>query len=520
MSISPQLDPQPAPEPDAQSDPLPEQPAGDDQAVGPERSVAKKSANVVPWPRTQLRSVAAQSGIDILARQQAIVLRILADFSTETTLPDALLATANAIKSSLGAVRVSFGIHDNDAVSLVAVSQQAELDAKTSEADLLCNAMLETVNNDELITTSNEAPGHSELQAHRLLCAGLPDRQVISAPAWFEDQCVAVVCIERNATSAMAKTTLKLVQQTMDALAPLINARRLADRSVGKHARESVSGFFNLTVAPRYVKRKLAIGLALMLLVFSTFFQSTQWVNANAELVPLERRVIAAPRDGYIKSVVAGPGSLVSAGDLLVTMDANELTLEMSRREGELASLSAQLRTAMAEGDRHQMIMLAADIDKAKAQLALAETHLQRSVIKAPVDGLVVSNDLSQMVGAPVSRGQMLLELAPEKGYEVDLLVNEDAIYRIAVGDNARLTLRAMPSEPLELVIDKIHPIGFVDNTRNVFRVTAKVVENGLTLLPGQTGVAKIDTGKTSLLTILTYDFVAWLKLKRWEWLG
>ena len=507
--------------PSPQTDALPDEAVGDDgTGSSAQRNKAQSTASVVAWPKKPLKGVAAQSEIDILARQQAIVLRVIADFGTQTTLPEAMLATADTLKSRLGAVRVSFGLHHDDSVSLLAVSQQAELDAKTSEANLLCNAMLEAVSYDALITSSQEAPGLVELQAHRLLCAGLPDRQVISAPICCEENCVAVVCIERDATSAMAKSTLKLIQQTMDALAPLIKARQQADRGVGRHIRDSVMGYLTLAVAPRYMKRKLAAAASLLLLAVLTLWQTTQRVNASAELVPLEQRVIAAPRDGYIKSVVAGPGALVEAGDVLVTMDANELRLEMSRREGELASLSAEMRASMAKGDRQQMIMLAADIDKAEAQLALAETHLQRSVVRAPVDGLVVSNDLAQMVGAPVSRGQMLLELAPAKGYEVNLLVNEDAIYRIAVGDSARLALRAMPGKPLELRIDKIHPIGFVENTRNVFRVTASVLNHQLTLLPGQTGVAKIDTGRASVLTVLTHEFVAWLKLKQWEWFG
>ena len=57
--------------------------------------------------------------------------------------------------------------------------------------------------------------------------------------------------------------------------------------------------------------------------------------------------------------------------------------------------------------------MFAALADQARAQLALVEDKLARAKVQAPFRGVVVSGDLSQMLGSPIEKGKTLFELAP-----------------------------------------------------------------------------------------------------------
>ena len=92
-------------------------------------------------------------------------------------------------------------------------------------------------------------------------------------------------------------------------------------------------------------------------------------------------------------------------------------------------------------GDRIEMIRLAqafgAQIEQAEAQLALVEEQLSRARLVAPFDGFIVVGDLSQSLGSPVERGDVLFEVAPLDGFRVVLEVDAPMLARpmaVAVG--------------------------------------------------------------------------------------
>ncbi len=466
------------------------------------------------------RRLIVESSTALLARRQAIVLQVLAEFSTEQRLDRALIATANTIKSHLQCTRVSFGVLTGSRLKVAAISQQATVEERTSETELIQAAMRECSEQDELLNLSSAQAGDAALQAHRLLAAGRQDRQIVSVPLCHAGQCVAVLCLERDSQIDMAPLTLQLISQISQLLAPLVAVRQAAERSLPDHARQSVKQSLGVTLAPRYMKLKLLALLAVGVLAAAAMVEAPYRVKAAAELVPLQRRVVSAPRDGYIQSVNSGAGDRVNIGEPLMQLDSGELLVEQSRWQSELASTANELRAAMASGDRRKMAMLKADANKFRAQLTLLDTKLSRSTVRAPVAGVIVSGDLSQMVGAPVKRGETLVELAPPEGYEVHLMVDEKDVSRVSPGDQGRLSLKALPGNPIQFTVSAIHPVGQPENGMNRFRVEASLIQPDAALRPGQTGIGKIEVGSASLLWNWTHEFGDWFRQKRWEWFG
>ena len=74
---------------------------------------------------------------------------------------------------------------------------------------------------------------------------------------------------------------------------------------------------------------------------------------------------------------------------------------------------------------------MTAQLEQARAQVARVEEQLGRTTVTAPFDGVVVSGDLSQNLGAPVERGTILFEVAPLSEFRLVLKVDErDVAYR------------------------------------------------------------------------------------------
>jgi multidrug efflux pump subunit AcrA (membrane-fusion protein) len=149
----------------------------------------------------------------------------------------------------------------------------------------------------------------------------------------------------------------------------------------------------------------------------------------------------------------------------------------------------------------------------------LLEEQLSRIAVTAPFDGVVVAGDLSQSLGAPVERGDILFEVAPLDSYRVILEVDERDIGPVSRDQTGTLALTGMPEDKLEIRVDKITPISTAEDGRNYFRVEASLVgETPAILRPGMEGVGKISVGQRKLIWIWTHKIVYWIRMFSWSW--
>jgi multidrug efflux pump subunit AcrA (membrane-fusion protein) len=165
------------------------------------------------------------------------------------------------------------------------------------------------------------------------------------------------------------------------------------------------------------------------------------------------------------------------------------------------------------------MRVLTAQIGQVSAQLEIARDRLTRTRIESPIDGVVVDGDLSQALGSPVRRGDLLFEVAPLGDYRLVLNVDESEIDELAVGQRGDITFAALPSETYPFAVEKLTPISEAREGRNTFRVEAVMQEMPARLQPGMKGVAKVAIDRRQLLWIWTHEAIDWLRLALWRWL-
>jgi multidrug resistance efflux pump len=228
--------------------------------------------------------------------------------------------------------------------------------------------------------------------------------------------------------------------------------------------------------------------------------------------------VITAPEEGYIKDAPARPGDLVSAKQTLATLDDRDLKLEKLKWSGKQKQITKEYREALAGRDRSQIGILRTQLDQARAQLEILEKKLERTVISAPIGGVIVSGDFTRALGSPVERGQIMYKVSPLDHYRVLLDVDESDVAELSVGMKGELTLSAAAEDTFEIVVDKITPVSEAGDGANYFQVEASLVETPQFLRPGMQGVSKIAIGERRLIWVWTHKLVDWLRLKLWAW--
>jgi RND family efflux transporter MFP subunit len=279
-------------------------------------------------------------------------------------------------------------------------------------------------------------------------------------------------------------------------------------------------GNFTRLLGPRHAGLKLGMAAALLAALFLVFARGAYRIGADARIEGEIQRAITAPFQGYGREAAARAGDSVRQGQLMARLDDRDLRVERARLGAQREQLAQQYREAMARQERAQVRIVSAQIAQADAQAMLVDEQLARTEVTAPFDGVVVSGDLTQSLGAPLERGQVMFEVAPLDAYRIVLQVSEQDIADVRIGQEGELALTPMPGERYPLKVSKITPVSAPKDGRNVFRVEAELgARADGRLRPGMEGVAKIEVGERHLAWIWTRRMLDWLSLKLWTWM-
>jgi len=283
--------------------------------------------------------------------------------------------------------------------------------------------------------------------------------------------------------------------------------------------RDRLHDGMQMVFGPRHPGVKLIVASLCALVVGLGLWQSDHRVSAPTVVEGATQLASVAPFDGFIAEALVRAGDTVRKGQLMARLEDRDLLLERASRIAELGQAQRKFQVAQAQRDRGSMGVLSAQAGQAQAQLALVDEKIGRARLLAPFDGVVVSGDLSQIIGTPVQLGQTLFEVVPTKGYRVVMKVDDRDIAWVEVGQPGELVLSSLPDRALPFTVSSVTSVASQEDGRNVFRVEASVQGTPAQLRPGMEGIGKAVVGERSLLWIWTHGFVDWLRLALWSWI-
>ncbi len=264
--------------------------------------------------------------------------------------------------------------------------------------------------------------------------------------------------------------------------------------------------------------RLALLGLVILLGV-TAIAPGTYRVTSPANIEGKVQRAVVAPFDGYIAAAYARAGELVAAGDTIAELDVEELRLQQQRHVAEQSEYDRQYRKALAARDQTQAHIYKSQLKQAEAQLDLVEKKIARAELTSTLDGVIISGDLSRSLGAPVTTGDVLFEVAPLDEYRLIVHVDEKKVADVAEGQRGELNLRALPDAGLPFVVHKVSPVYESAADGITYRVEARLAEHDPSLRPGMEGFARIEIDRRSLLWIYTHELFDLLRLWAWRWL-
>jgi multidrug resistance efflux pump len=463
------------------------------------------------------RQDAARDG-DVRARLEAVV-ELLGAAVGKTGALQVAIAFVTAVATRFGCDRVSVGFVRRGHVQVWALSHSATFKRRTNLVRAIGDAMDEAVDQAVPVVVPPPPGGPPTVtRAHETLAA-LGGGTACSIPLRAGGSVVGALTLERGREQAFDQSTVELCEALAALAGPILDLHRREDRQLATKALEAGRERLHQLVGVGHSAAKLAVAAALILIVLLATVHGDYRVAAPTVLEAQVMRAAVAPFTGYIAEASVRAGDRVRAGDLLGALDDRDLRLERLRWASQYEQFDRQHQEALAKRNAAQVNIIAAQLDQARAQLALLDDQISRIRIRAPFDGLVVKGDLSQSLGAPVERGQVLFEVAPLDAYRVVLEVDERDIAAVAPGQRGLLFLSADPRRGLDFVVERVTPLSAAREGRNAFRVEARLETGAERLRPGLQGVGKITIDRRRVVWIWTHQAIDWVRFALWRWL-
>lgn len=239
----------------------------------------------------------------------------------------------------------------------------------------------------------------------------------------------------------------------------------------------------------------------------------TRVVSATGTLQPLVSANVGSTVSGPVTEVLVDFNSQVRAGQVLARLDPTPFQQRIVQAQATLAQQQAQL--AVAESDYQRYVLLQqrgfaseqlmsqqraardtarAAVAQAQAQVATARTDLDRSVIRSPIDGVVVDRQVN--VGQPVAsslQAATLFVIAQDLSrLQANITVDEADIGDVREGQSVRFTVDAFPDREFEGRVSQVRQQGVAESGVVSYTVVVEADNPGRQLLPGMTANAEI----------------------------
>ncbi len=250
-------------------------------------------------------------------------------------------------------------------------------------------------------------------------------------------------------------------------------------------------------------------------------------VTATGTINPVVSVQVGAQVTGKIQSLHADFNSVVKAGEIVATIDPSVYQARRDQAAATLANTKAAVAKAQADlaqrkreldrtksllgqqfvsqndvdvaltaqqGAQAQLEVSEAQVKQAKAQLDAAELDLKYTVIRSPVNGIVIARnvEVGQTVTAGFQTPTLFLIALDLTKMQVDTNVSEADIGGIAEGKEATFSVDAYPGEPFRGMVKQVRNAPISVQNVVAYDVVIEVDNRDSRLKPGMTANVSI----------------------------
>jgi RND family efflux transporter MFP subunit len=186
-------------------------------------------------------------------------------------------------------------------------------------------------------------------------------------------------------------------------------------------------------------------------------------IYATGTVEPVTWVKVGPTIPGRIKSLACVEGAGVKQGQLLIGLEnattearVTELTALLRFRQQEVDRYGALVKRDVASRQAYERAL--SELDQGKAALAAAQQAYEDSLIRSPMDGVVLRKEGE--IGAVVKAGDAICWIGQVTPLRVTADIDEEDAPRLKLGQQTLITADAFPDRVFEGQVNEITPMG------------------------------------------------------------
>lgn len=241
-----------------------------------------------------------------------------------------------------------------------------------------------------------------------------------------------------------------------------------------------------------------------------------QTVTASGTLNPVALINVGSQVSGTVIELNADFNDRVKKGQVLLKLDPIIFNAQIKQSMASLASAEANRRLALANFERNQKLVAQSyisnvtleqskrELDVADANLKLSNAQLDRvkadlenSIIRAPIDGVIIKRtiDLGQTVAASFQTPNLFQIARDLTKMQIDTSVSEADVGALKAGLPARFVVDAYPDREFEASLRQFRLAATVVQNVVTYNVVLDVDNKEELLKPGMTAQVRLVVG-------------------------
>ena len=482
---------------------------------------------------TLLEGLAATAGLSLhnaqlhgaegRARDLKAMLEISREITSTLDTDRLVVSLANLGSRILSYDRAAVSLEDAGQLTLRAISGQETFDAKSDanlELDRLMEWLLERgevayvpdIEGDTELASSvrTSFPGYLERTRIRSLClVPLVDEEGRVGAFYMESASVgflgdagleAAQLLATQASVALRNSELYGQVPLIGLLAPVAEMRN------------------RLAAMPRTAFLR-KVGIPVVVVIAVALIPWRERVSPrSAELIPGSRMPVRATVGGLLEEVRAQEGATVSRGDVLAVLRDDEIRIRISETEGALAAARREEASARSRGDETQSRLADIRIAEFTENLSLLREQLERTRIRAPVDGVILTVRPHEMLGEYLEPGRTFVLLGRTDRLQVEALIEQHDVDRVQTGLPIRLKVAARPNHTFVGTIVQMSPSATPGPAGDATVTVWGDIDNDEGLLrPGLEARAKIVGARRPVGYLVFRPLIRWIQMRFWR---
>ncbi|MEM9444854.1 MAG: efflux RND transporter periplasmic adaptor subunit [Verrucomicrobiota bacterium] len=445
-----------------------------------------------------------------------ITLDLISLLNQSSRYDHAALSLCNELVFHFRCTRVSIGRLQDDEMRLKATSHSNKIEKRTEIAQELERVMLEASDQDENVVWPTKDNELTITREHQNFHQKFGATNMLSMPLRINSQVIGTLTLQRE-NAQFKETEVEALRLICDLVTPRLEELHKYARGWWFLGENKTRSWLATVLGPEHTWWKFGGLLVTIVLLFLCLYPWPYKVSGEFILKTDALINLPAPFQGYIKEVHVIPGKEVKKEEPLIALDTRELKLQESEVMATMQRYRSEAQVALGQSSLGDMHIATAKAAQSESELKQTRYKLSRSKIVSPFDGVIVEGALTEQIGAPVEKGDVLMKIARLEDLYTQAMIPEEDIQEVLVKADGAIAFKSRPEIKYPITVRLIEPSAVARDKKNVFYVRCSIeCPPDEWWRPGMTGIVKINAGTKPPLYMMTHRLIDFLRLKLW----